>query len=244
MVRALPAASPDRRPRLLHAAHADGGGRRVEPLPLVLVDPAIQALLDDLEVFTEDRRGVLDLDAEAFEFELLVAGSEPELEPAIGGHVGEADLAEQPVRMIERQHAYCRAEPDAGGTGGALGHQHQRRRAQAIIVEVVFREPGIVEAGHLGADGLLDRAVQHGLGRLAVIALLRQDEYAELHLMLPLRRPDGYRARLSRPLSTRSRFSCHRLDAGCDAKASGAKPSTDVKFGALRCVHTIWGNGN
>ena len=83
--------------------------------------------------------------------------------------------------MVERQDADGRAEPDGLRQAGAVRDHHQRRRAQAVVVEVVFGVPGGVEAGGLGGNRLLDRVADDLLRRLMVAALLGQDENTEFH---------------------------------------------------------------
>jgi hypothetical protein len=64
-----------------------------------------------------------------------------------------------------------------------LVSHHQRRRAQAVIVEMMLGIPGRIEAGGFRGDCLLDRVVDDLLRGLVIAALLRQDENAEFHGM-------------------------------------------------------------
>ena len=172
---------PDRRHRLLHRADADRGRRQPDVLPFVAEAPLRQAELDDVQELVEDRRRVLDVHAEAVELELLVAGSDAELEPPVGDGVGEAGFRQQAHGMVHRQDADGAPEPDALRQRRHVRHHHQRRRAEAVVREVVLGVPRRVEAGLVGEHGLLHRGVQH-IGRgLMVAALLHEDEDAELH---------------------------------------------------------------
>jgi hypothetical protein len=73
------------------------------------------------------------------------------------------------------------AEPDPLGEPRAMRDHHQRRGAQAVIVEMMLGVPGRIEAGGLGGNGLFDGVVDDLLRGLVIAALLRQNEYAEFH---------------------------------------------------------------
>ncbi|MNF09107.1 hypothetical protein D3C80_2096870 [compost metagenome] len=62
-----------------------------------------------------------------------------------------------------------------------MGHHHQRRGRQRVVVEMVLGIPGAVEARLLRDHGLLDRVLYDLLRTLVIATLLREDEYAEFH---------------------------------------------------------------
>lgn len=101
-------------------------GGNLQALALVREDLLPQAFQDDLEVFREHFRGGIDLDAKALELELLIARTNAELEPAVADDIREADLREQALRLIERQHADGRAEPDPAGDAREMCDHHHR----------------------------------------------------------------------------------------------------------------------
>lgn len=125
-----------------------------------------------------------DLHAEALELVVLVAGADAQLEPPAGDGVA-SRFGEQARRMVHGQHADRAAKPDALRLPRHVGYHHQRRGAEAVVGEVVFRIPGGVEAGLIGSDGLPDGRAQHLIRRLVVAALLHQHEDAEFHEYSP-----------------------------------------------------------
>ena len=60
--------------------------------------------------------------------------------------VQEADVLEHPDRLIERRHDDGRAELYSRRMRGHVGAHRQRRRAQAVVREMVLGEPGNLEA--------------------------------------------------------------------------------------------------
>ena len=132
---------PDRRKRLLDAAHVDRGRRLAIVRALVLEHLPGQAELDHVEHLEHPFPALLDVDSEALELEVLVAVADTEVEPAARERVGEPDLAEQPRRCMQGRDDHRGSEPDPLGHRRGVRHHHQRRRAQAVVREVVLGEP-------------------------------------------------------------------------------------------------------
>ena len=68
--------------RLLDAAHVDRGRRLAIVRALVLEHLLGQSELDHVEHLEQPLAALVDVDLEAFEFEVLVAVADPEVEPA------------------------------------------------------------------------------------------------------------------------------------------------------------------
>ena len=134
----------------------------------------VAELLGHLEI-------VFDVDAEPLEFVGLVAGADAEHQPPVRQRVGGRDLGGEPRRVVERQDHDRGAEPDLLRDRGAVRDHHQRRRAQAVIREMVLGEPGDRVAELVGEPRLLGDLGENLRGRLFRVARPHQVEDAEFH---------------------------------------------------------------
>jgi hypothetical protein len=122
-----------------------------------------------------------DIDTEPLEFVGLVAGADAQHQAPVRQRVGGCDLGQQPRRVIERQDYHRGAEPDLFGNRGAVGDQHQGRRAEAVIGEMVLGKPGNRIAELVSEPGLLRDLGKYFCCRLFGVARPHEIEDAKFH---------------------------------------------------------------
>ena len=123
--------------------------------------------------------------AETFELVGLVAAADAEDEPPAGEAIDHADLGQQPRRLVERRDDDGRGEFYPLGLPGAARRHQQRRRADAVVGEVVLGEPRDLEAEPVGMPDLLHVFVEHPLRRRPAFAVAHEAEIPEMHSPLP-----------------------------------------------------------
>ncbi len=130
------------RQRLLHRPGRDVGLRDPVVLAVIAEEVLGKGTVEDVaELFGHLQIG-FDIDAEPLEFVGLVAGADAEHQAPVRQRVGSCDLGREPCRVVERQDDDRGAEPDLFGNRGAMRDQHQGRRTEAVIREMVLSEPG------------------------------------------------------------------------------------------------------
>ena len=130
------------RQRLLHRPGRDMGLRDLVMLAVVAEEILGKGTVEDVAELLGHLQIGFDIDAEPLEFVGLVAGADAEHQAPVRQRVGGCDFGREPRRVVERQDHDRGAEPDLFGDRGAVRDQHQRRRAQAVIREMVLGEPG------------------------------------------------------------------------------------------------------
>ncbi len=147
-------------------------------------------LLRHVHGLEEDVAARLEVDAELVELVLLIATAETEHGPAIAQLIEHRDIFQHAQRLIERRNDDRRAKPDALRQARHVGRHGHGRRAEAVVREVVLREPGDVEADLLCEPDLI-RALGIDLARrLGGIALRIEAEESEMHgLSVPIQMP-------------------------------------------------------
>jgi hypothetical protein len=126
-----------------------------------------------------------DIDAKPLEFVGLVAGADTEHQAPVRQRVGGCDLGREPRRIVEWQDDDRSAEPDSFGDWGAMRDHHQRRRAQAVVGEMMLGEPGDRVAEFVSKPSLLRDLGKDLRCRLFGVARPHQIEDAILHRPLP-----------------------------------------------------------
>ena len=86
--------------------------------------------------------------------------------------------------MVQRQQAHTHAEPQGRRACGDERCQHGRRRAKAVVVEVVLGDPHGVVAERFGGQHLRERRVVDRLLTPRVVPL-HQEEQSEVHPVPP-----------------------------------------------------------
>ena len=124
---------------------------------------------------------VLQVLAEALELVGLIAAADAEHEPTVRQGVDHADLGDEAHGLIERGDHDGGAQLDALGLASEPRQHHQRRRAHAVVGEMVLGEPGDLEAGSLRSFHLLDRVVVKLVRLGSRRAVSHQVELAEVH---------------------------------------------------------------
>ena len=82
--------------------------------------------------------------------------------------------------MVQRQEAHAHAEPQRASARGDVGGEDRRRRAEAVVVEVVLGDPHRLIAEPFGGKHLLESRLVDGLLGPGLVAL-HQKEQAEIH---------------------------------------------------------------
>jgi len=133
---------------------------------------------------------LLEVEAEAVELVLAVAGAEAQRHAAAAQDVDEGGVLDHAHRVGERQRHHRHAELDALGQRREIAGVDPHVRHDAVLGrEVVLGEPGTVEAQAVGGEDLPGDAGMHALVRirLAVRVGMRGQEDAELHERAPSR---------------------------------------------------------
>jgi hypothetical protein len=136
---------------------------------------AREAATQHLQAFLRARHALRQRQAEAAELVWRVAHADAELDAAAAEVVQDGQVLGQSQRMIERQQADVRREPQPAGQG-CHGARHGRPRRQvAVLHEVVLGEPHEVQAEPVQPDDLLENLrvepgrVDLGVGRVAKV---------------------------------------------------------------------------
>src|SRR2546421_459648 len=83
-------------------------------------------------------------------------------------------------RMVQRQQAHAHAQAQRARSRGQKRGQHLRRRAEAVVVEMVLGDPHRLIAERLGREHLLDVGLVYGPLAPPLVAL-HQEEEPEVH---------------------------------------------------------------
>ena len=140
-----------------------------------------EGTIEDVAEFLGHLQIGFDIDAEPLEFIGLVAGADTEHQAPVRERVGGRNLGGEPRRVVERQDDDRGAEPDFFGNRGAVRNHHQRRRAEAVIREMVLGEPGDRVAELVSEPRLLRDLGKNFRRRLFGGARTHQIEDAEFH---------------------------------------------------------------
>ena len=95
---------------------------------MVLEDLLGQPFGQDVQELVVHRASLGNVHAESLELEFLVARAHPEVQAAVGHRVRESDLGQETCRLVQRQDADRRPQPDPLRLARHVGHHHQRRR--------------------------------------------------------------------------------------------------------------------
>ena len=99
----------------------------------------------------------------------VAAGPDPHLQPAITHQVKHRGVLRHPDRQLQRQGDDPCSQADACRPRGDLGEEDERRRQAAfVLVKMVLRHPGGIEAAALGMHDLRD-GQPVALGRVRLI---------------------------------------------------------------------------
>ena len=105
----------------------------------------------------QQRRALGAVQAERLIGREVAAGPDPYLQPAIAHQVEHRGILRHPDRQLQRQGDDPGPQANSRGLRRDLGQEHERRRQAAfILVEMVLRDPGGVEAATLGMHDLRD----------------------------------------------------------------------------------------
>ena len=163
----------------------DNGGRN---LLLEFHGRTRPGLLDQFDALFDPLAALLHVDAEDVELVANEAAPDTKIESALGQLVEGRPLLRHPDRIVERQHGGAGAEPDALGAAREVREEREVGREQpAVSHEMMFDDPGVVDADAVGELDLLNNAA---IVRLSVAhggQISRQIEQSELHGMLPVR---------------------------------------------------------
>jgi len=169
------------RQRLLHWPSRNVGLRDLVVLALVAEEIPGEGAVEDVAELCGHLEIGLDVDAEPLEFVGLVAGADAEHQAPVRQRVGGGDLGREPCRVVERQDHDRGAEPDLLSNRGAVRDHHQRRRAEAIVREMMLGKPSDRITELIGKPSLLGDLAENLRGRLCRIARPHQVEDAEFH---------------------------------------------------------------
>ena len=165
----------------MHRPSRDMGPRDLIMLAVVAEEIVGKGTVEDVAKLFGHLQIGFDIDAEPLEFVGLVAGADTEHQAPVRERVGGRNLGRKPRRVVERQHDDRGAEPDLLGDRGAVRNHHQRRRAEAVIREMVLGEPGDRVAELVGEPRLLRDLGKNFCRRLLGGARPHQIEDAEFH---------------------------------------------------------------
>ena len=128
----------------------------------------------------------VDVDADAVEFLLLVAGTDAEVDTAVADDVQHGDFLGDEDGVVQGQDDYGGADADVLGASGDGAEERPDAGEQAVAGKAMLAKPGFIEAGLVGEGDLLQGIVE-GLGRREVLVIGDDSEDSELHGSLLLR---------------------------------------------------------
>ena len=163
------------------------------------------------------------------------AAADADVEAPAAHHVEHGELLGQVDRMVQGQQAHPHAQAQGGRAGREVAGQHGRRRAEAVVVEVMLGEPDGVVAERLGGEHLLEGGVVDGLLAPRLVAL-HEKEQPELHRVLRGRRV--LRVEIRRFTVTEWRRGRHRAPA-----RRGNRPMGYRYFVGHMIVRHMWAAG-
>ena len=130
--------------------------------------------MEHVEELFEHRARLRDVDAEPFELVGLIARTDAEHEPSAGETVDHPDLGEHPGGLVERRDDDRGREADPFRYRGAVRGHDEGRGADAVVREVMLREPCDREPRRIGLAHLLDVLVEDPARRRAALAVSHQ----------------------------------------------------------------------
>ena len=85
----------------------------------------------------------------------VAARSDPDLQPPAAHQIEHRGVLRHPDRQLQRQADDAGPEADPCGARSGLGKKHEgRRQAAFVLVKMMLRDPGGIEAAILGVDDL------------------------------------------------------------------------------------------
>ncbi len=171
------------------AAAARGAGarealRRMEAA-LEVEGLAAPALPHQRDAFIHAHAGIAALRLEGLIVLQGPAAADADVEAAAAHHVEHGELLGEVHRMVQGQQAHPHAQAQGGRARGDVRGQHRRRRAEAVVVEVVLGEPDRAIAERLGGEHLLQGGFVDRLLAPRLVPL-HEKEQPELHHVLPV----------------------------------------------------------
>src|SRR5205823_4870284 len=165
---------------LLHRLGEDVDGVEVPVGAVVRERPVLPGPEDDLQGFLEPGATLGDVDLEGVELVALIAAPDAPVDAAVRQDVEGGQFFGGADRRQEGQHGDRRAQPDAAGAGGDVGHGEVDGRVDPIATEVVLGEPRPVVAEALGLYGFGDLVAEDPC-RTPVLGPLYQRENPDVH---------------------------------------------------------------
>ena len=99
----------------------------------------------------QQRRAFVAVEAERRVRRQIAAGPDPDLQAAAAHQVEHRGILRHPDRQLQRQGDDPGPEADPRGARSGLGQEHEgRRQAAFVLVEMMLRDPGRIEAAALG----------------------------------------------------------------------------------------------
>ena len=119
---------------------------------------AFQGTAQPGQVAREEIVSVFGVKLESRERGWIAAIADAKFRPAITDQVQHDGVLGHPDRQLQRQRYNSGAETDARRLPGNMAEKYERRRQSSfVLMEMVLRHPGGVEAGMLGVHDLLGR---------------------------------------------------------------------------------------
>jgi hypothetical protein len=131
----------------------------------------------------QQRRALGAVQAERLVRREVAAGSDPHLQSAATHQIEHRGILRDPDRQLQRQGNDPGPQADPRGLPSDLGQEHKgRRQAAFVLVKVVLRNPGRIEAAAFGMRDLRDGyTVAFGRVRLIEQAGEEAQAYRQLH---------------------------------------------------------------
>src|SRR5215468_1789612 len=136
--------------------------------------------LDDGDAFLHAGPAVVAIRLEGLIVLQRTPAADAHVESASADHVEHGELLCQIDWVMQGQEAHTHPQAQRGGAGGHVGSQHGRRRAEAVVVEVMLGDPHRRVAEPLGGQHLLEARVVHRL-LAPLLVPLHQEEQSEVH---------------------------------------------------------------
>ena len=130
--------------------------RYLDRLAVIFHRAAGDILFQHVQRFEERIARRFQRNPEPVELVLLISRPHADHGTAVADHVQHADFFQHAQRMVQWRHDHCGAKPDLRRLRCQRDGHRKRRRAQAVVGEMVLGEPGDVEADLLRHFHLLD----------------------------------------------------------------------------------------
>src|SRR5229473_1074604 len=150
------AADPNRRMRFLDRLGRELDLVDLEEFALEGERFAVEQFADDVERLVGTTAALVEGDCETLELLDLVADAHAEFEASARDSVDHGDILGEAHRVMERHQQHAERDTDTLGARGDRGGGREHRGQIAVLDEVMFGEPAIVEAVILGPYNLVE----------------------------------------------------------------------------------------